>query len=138
MFTTIGAIFVFWYWYKKYEREKELEFIYKIKEIPKESWYEEIILSWVAWYMQSKKWYLSKEYFKILEDYYSTEMTWLISVADNNNLHSIVSKMLMYFNKNEYIRIQLKDLKNFFQKDWSAPLFIKLMDDIEKQNFWDT
>lgn len=29
MFTTLWAIFIFWYWYKKYERDKELDIIDK-------------------------------------------------------------------------------------------------------------
>ena len=72
MFTTIWAIFAFWYWYKKYERDKELEIIekytkkyntIKVKEVSNfneenckllfDLWYEEFYLK--------SKWYISDE-----------------------------------------------------------------------------
>lgn len=75
MFTTIWAIFAFWYWYKKYERDKELEIIEKYtekynsikKKIYDINWipyYCDIFNLWYEEYYLYHNWYISEKLWK--------------------------------------------------------------------------
>lgn len=69
--TAIGAIIVFWYWYKTYERDKEVEIIEKFsskydKEIIKcnDLNYSWLLNLWYEEFFLYSKWYLSEELWK--------------------------------------------------------------------------
>jgi hypothetical protein len=66
MFTTIWAIFAFWYWYKKYERDKELEIIekycskYNFEKNQPDINISNIFNIWYEEFFMYKKWYITE------------------------------------------------------------------------------
>lgn len=60
----MGAILVFWYWYKKYERDKEVDMIkyysekYKRERARGYAW---VLNLWYEEFYLRKKWYISKD-----------------------------------------------------------------------------
>lgn len=70
LYLVIWWIFAFWYWYKKYERDKELDFLEKINLNINNFNNQELIIDWHIKYILYKKWYLKKYVWEILEDKY--------------------------------------------------------------------
>lgn len=130
MFTTIWAIFAFWYWYKKYERDKEIEMIemlekqYEhVRRIKKRDlkYYEKLINLWVKEFYYYKNWYLSDERWdyislRILKKIYNTNKNWLFTIRTYFNLYS----WTVSIDDNNVI-----NFKNFIdKKTWKTKNFI--------------
>lgn len=66
MFTTLWAIFAFWYWYKRYERDKELELIEKYTQIYESSKNDnkKLLILWEKEFYLNNRWYISNELWK--------------------------------------------------------------------------
>lgn len=68
MFSTIWAIFAFWYWYKKYEREKEIEMITSFDiEFNTDKNINDIINQWLIFFLLKEKLYISSELWEIID-----------------------------------------------------------------------
>ncbi len=66
--TSFWALVVFWYWYKKYERDKEIEMLWRIQTwIVKISNLTDDIKQIAILYSSYKKWYLSQDVWDIIE-----------------------------------------------------------------------
>jgi hypothetical protein len=126
MFTTIWAIFAFWYWYKKYERDKELELINnfgsKYDNLNSEKNYKGILNLWCNEFYLYNQWYISdklwKEWSFFIQDKIFVEIFNTLSL--NNNLGK---------NK-ENIKINLLEEFTHFKRynsKWDKDDFINLI-----------
>lgn len=95
MFTTLWAIFAFWYWYKRYERDKEINTIKHYSEkydlirdnfqkgkIGEKKYYSKIWNLWKEEFLQYKRWYITKAYFN---EIWSSITTFIVKEILKNN-----------------------------------------------------
>lgn len=108
VFFMIWALFAFWYWYKKYERDKELEFIERFEQSKNIN-----IIEWIQAINLLEKWYISNELFNII---YKSNWIKLINSID----HIATSKDL-----NQWILENFSELiskASFFDELWRQVL----------------
>lgn len=154
MFTTIWAIFVFWYWYKKYERDKELEILEKfVLKKYKINSFEDIenIYPWISAVYSYQKWYISKDLFEIVDMensdflYYFLEekLTFKSKTVEDYKKEVLqktqeISKKMYMLNKYELFRVHILGILEKYSKeikDKELSENIKtLLDNIKKVN----
>lgn len=134
MFTTLWAIFAFWYWYKRYERDKELEFLNKISELKQEDNFEQIIIKWSSMFFLNKKLYISDILFKIIKNHF--ELLFIRNIVkEENTIKYKISETLLYFEYNKYIKDILVKIKENRKNDKDFINFVNEIKKLEKNNW---
>ncbi|PID84509.1 hypothetical protein CSB09_00605 [Candidatus Gracilibacteria bacterium] len=118
MFISIGTIFAFWYGYKKYERDKELEFMNMNLGIFDNSTHEQIIDKWRDLYYFYSNGYMSKELFERKEqDYIHYIEKYILNSDDFNLLQLELTKILFNVQSNGYFLDICRNIKCAFEKN---------------------
>lgn len=128
MFTTIWAIFAFWYWYKKYERDKEIEVIsiytkkyQKIKENYKNSkntkddleiYFSKLFNLWREEFHLYDKWYISEKIWKLWKKFIKININkLLLTISSNSDYLNILIQQIV----NEKVSINYIEYNNFIK-----------------------
>ena len=122
--TSTWAILAFWYWYKKYERDKEIELMWKnIINPPNISDPWNLIYNWNILYNLYKKDYVPQEIFKELENKYFQNFKALID-ANKNNLQKVSDVVTHAFEPTKHRAYFISKLKEL-QTDYETQIKIK-------------
>jgi hypothetical protein len=117
MFTTLWAIFVFWYWYKKYERDKEIEFLWhNISNPPKNIDSDILIFNWSRLYDLHKKEYIKQDIWLDLENQYMRNYQEILNKSDwELNILTDLMRLLIPIWNREYFIDNIEKIDNFYQ-----------------------
>ncbi|MDA9129003.1 hypothetical protein N9J72_00820 [Candidatus Gracilibacteria bacterium] len=142
MFTTVGAIFAFWYGYKKYERDKKYQFISNLNNDER---YLTQLLQWFSSYTLKEEGDLDIKLFEIVENNAQRVIIGdILSAESLDHVNGIVSTILYTFNNNEYINKKLIEMKTSLENSTyigrglvenNKNEFIRIIGILESNNF---
>lgn len=137
MFTTLWAIFAFWYWYKKYERDKEIQIIDKLLQ-----WNFSLdnfsLVPWNTAYKMSLSWYLKDDYYKLVNDMNMISLRkfllkiWKSNSHDYEDSEKLIQIAVQFVSVDKDFQKQLKPTFEKTYKNTESPLLKIVLDEINK------
>ncbi len=132
--TFIWAIFVFWYWYKKYERDKEIEFLWhNISNPPKIDEASVLIFNWSRLYDLYQKEYIKKDIWLDLENQYMQNYQEILSNSDSELtiLTDLIKLLIPIWNRKYFISL-IEKIDLFYE--WQINIYSMTKEEYIDQN----